>query len=77
MMKDAEWNYRVKNEGDSTYSRPSRDSADRTACECLKHYGRGCHGVIETKTESGWEIVARFAYGHGITDVSVLPSTHH
>lgn len=60
--------FRVKNFGDSTYYRPTREAADRAACECLKHYGRGCSGLIEALSDQGWKIVARFGYGHGIVD---------
>lgn len=58
--------FRVKNFGDSTYYRATRDAADRAACECLKHFGRGCHGIIEAKSDLGWHAVARFEYGRGI-----------
>lgn len=62
--------YRVINRGDSTYYRPSREAADRAAGECLKCGGRDCEGVIETKGEAGWTVVARFKHGHGIQDVT-------
>ncbi len=60
--------FRVKNYGDSTYYRANREAADRAACECILHYGRDCKGVIEAVTDDGWKVVARFAYGHGITE---------
>ena len=60
--------YRVKNVGDSTYYRPTREAADRAACECLKHGGLGVHGVIERKSSLGWEVVAQFKFGNGITE---------
>lgn len=58
--------FRVKNLGDSTYYRPSREAADRAACECLKHYGRECRGIIEAKLDGVWAVVARFEHNRGI-----------
>lgn len=58
--------FRVKNTGDSTYYRPSREAADRAACECLRIGDRSCQGVIEENTSRGWEVVARYQYGKGI-----------
>lgn len=62
--------FRVTHFGEWIYFRPTRESADRAACECLAFGGRGSSGIIEAITEQGWKLVARFEHGHGIVDVS-------
>lgn len=58
--------FRVVNVGDCTYFRPCLDSAKRAACECIRCGDRNTSGYIEKANINGWEVVARFSYGHGI-----------
>lgn len=68
------WNYRVRNEGDSTYYRPSQESAERAALECLSHYSPNCRGVIEHLKDGVWTEVARFQSGRGLRAVEATPA---